>query len=377
MDKLRILQLICPVGFYGAERWILALANNLDSTMVQCDLAVTKENPTQNLQIVENFPTQAGQTFEIEMNGRFDLSAIFKLCDLIRQRRIDIIHTHGYKSDILGLIASKITATKCVSTPHGFGENIDLKLKLFVKLGCFLLRYFDSVAPLSNQLYDEIVAKGVPTKKMTYIQNGVDLSDLNNYIHRNRSSEKRREINLHVGFVGQMIPRKGIADLLIIFNDLWQEDNNLELSLLGDGAQRQELESLAKSLKSCDHIHFLGFRTDRLEIMQSFDLFAMTSTLEGIPRCLMEALAMELPVAAYDIPGVNQLVKNNKTGLLAKVGDRQQLTSYWKKLIYDQEYAHELASAGRQFVEENFSAARMAREYTQLFCKLLDRLPSQ
>ena len=214
-------------------------------------------------------------------------------------------------------------------------------------------------------------------KKLKYIQNGVDLSELNDFIRSNKLSEKQRETNLHVGFVGQMIPGKGISDLLKIFNDLWQEDNSLELSLLGDGAQRQELENLAKSLQSNNHIHFLGFRLDRLEIMQSFDLFAMTSTSEGIPRCLMEALAMKLPVAAYDIPGVNQLVINEKTGLLSKVGDRKLLTTYWKKLLYDQEYAHELASAGRQFVEDKFSAALMAREYTQLYCKLLDKVPDQ
>ena len=151
MEKLHILQLICPVGFYGAERWILALANNLDPARIQCDLAVTKENSTQNLEIVKSFPTKAGQTFKLEMNGRFDLSVINKLCALIRLRRIDVIHTHGYKSDILGLLASKLTGIKCVSTPHGFGEKIDLKLKLYIDLGCFLLRYFDSVAPLSNQ----------------------------------------------------------------------------------------------------------------------------------------------------------------------------------------------------------------------------------
>lgn len=370
MRQIKVLQLICPVGFYGAERWILALANNLKIANVRCDLAVTKEDDNQNLEIVDKFPAKCGQAFELNMKGRFDPAVIKQLCELVQQREIDVIHTHGYKSDILGLIAAKKTGIKCISTPHGFGNNIGLKLKLFVKIGCFCLRYFDRVAPLSSQLYKDVLAMKIPEYKLAYIQNGVDVSELSSYV-RQRKQCNSENPSLHIGFVGQLIPRKGIADLLKIFDKLWQEDKGLQLSLLGDGVQREELESMAKSLSSATNIHFLGFRLDRLEIMQKFDLFAMTSYLEGIPRCLMEALAMQLPVAAYDIPGIDQLVRHKQSGLLADVGDWTQLSSYWQKLLYDQDYAYQLAVSGREYVEENFSASRMAIEYTNLYAEVL------
>lgn len=369
MKKINALQFICPTGFYGAERWVLALANNIDPAKVRCDLAVTKESEAQNLEIVKQYPKHEGRAYELPMKGRFDLAIIGQLCDLIKEREIDVIHTHGYKSDILGLIAAKKTGIRCVSTPHGFGEHQDFKLRMYVKLGAFCLRFFDKVAPLSKQLLDEVIAYGVPASKSVYIQNGVDLKEVDEMLKGKepRTSDQKKRI----GFIGQMILRKNIFDTLNIFDRIWKKNNNVELLLLGDGDQRSALEAHAAQLESSSAIQFLGFRKDRLELLRSFDLFVMTSTSEGIPRCLMEAMAMEIPVAAYEIMGIDQLVTHEKTGLLAQLGEVSTLESYWEKLLYDQEYAQSLASAGRQFVLDEFSAARMSREYVDLFETLL------
>ena len=81
----------------------------------------------------------------------------------------------------------------------------------------------------------------------------------------------------------------------------------------------------------------------------------------------MEATAAEIPVAAYDIPGIDQLVTHEITGLLAPLGDRQQLLQHWETLLFDSEKAQRLATAAKQFVYEHYSAQRMANEYTALF----------
>lgn len=369
MKNINILQFICPTGFYGAERWILALANNIEDDNIRCDLVVTKESESQNLEIVSQYPNDKGQAFKLPMKGRFDLSVVSKLCALIKQRDIHIIHTHGYKSDILGLLAAKRSGIKCLCTPHGFGEPEDFKLKVFTQVGAFCLRYFDKVSPLSRQLLDEVIDYGVPVTKTRYIQNGVDLKEVDQ-LHSQpkrpaQSTEKR------IGFIGQMIPRKNITEILDVFNYLWQKDNNILLLLLGDGDSRAELEKYATTLPCQTHIQFLGFRSDRLDLLKSFDLFVMTSSSEGIPRCLMETMGMEIPVVAYDIPGIDQLLSHQETGLLAPFGEQDTLIKQWEKILYDTVYAQKIAAQGRTFVLDNFSAARMAREYITLYKEML------
>lgn len=366
---INVLQFICPTGFYGAERWILALAKHLDSSKVRCDLVVTAEPGNQDLEISRHYKALGLDAYEIPMGNKFDLAAISRLADLIREKRIDVIHTHGYKSDIIGVLAARKAGIPCIVTPHGFENAKDIKLRLFIWLGCQAMRHATRVVPLSQQLMDDCRRLGVAASKTLYIQNGVDLSEVEGAMTPAATPDAEKRI----GFVGQMISRKNIFDLLDIFDSLHAKHPNTRLILLGDGDQRIALEQYAQTLASQSHIEFLGFRNDRLELLKSFDLFVMTSTLEGIPRCLMEAAAAEIPVAAYDIPGVDQLITHNQTGLLAPLGDKQQLQAHWETLLFEPDTANRLATAARHFVNNHYSAQRMAAEYTELFEQLTEK----
>ena len=370
MIRRNVLQFICPTGFYGAERWILALARHLPEHNIRCDLAVTLEENSRDLELVKQFRTNFGDAFEVPMKHKFDLGVVHRLVELIKERNIHIIHTHGYKSDIIGVLAARKAGIPCVVTPHGFENARDFKLRLFIWLGCKAMTYADAVAPLSQALCEDSRRAGVHQKKIHYIQNGVDLSEVEEVRLSEECAEKAEGIR-RIGFIGQMISRKNIFDILDIFNELAQERQNIELVLLGDGDQRVELEDYSRGLIHNDRIKFLGFRDDRLALLKSFDLFVMSSTLEGIPRCLMEACAMETPIAAYEIAGIDQLVSHEKTGLLAPLGDKEALKATWIKLLDDTDLAAKLGQGARRYVEEHFSAKRMAAEYSELFQKLV------
>lgn len=375
MKQLNILQFITPSGFYGAERWVIALANNAKHESMRCDLAVTREGAGQDLSVADFFPTEAGDVHYLEMAGRFDFRVVRQLVDIIRRRDIDIIHTHGYKSDILGLFAARIAGIKCVSTPHGFSGKVGLKLATFIRMGTFLLRFFDAVVPLSEELVQDMQRFNVPKRKTYFIRNGVDLKEIDGVlsnIGQNAGSRDTSEVSApKIGFVGQMIPRKRIHDLIDAFDDLSGDDSRLRLELVGDGSQRAELEKYADAKASRESIEFLGFRNDRLALLSSFDVFVMTSSLEGIPRCMMEAMAVGIPCVAYDIPGVDQLIEHGRTGLLVPLGDKEGLARSCRQILDDSELANRLIGAAREKIEQEYSAARMSDEYEGLFRTLL------
>ncbi|WP_045856637.1 glycosyltransferase family 4 protein [Teredinibacter purpureus] len=371
IKPIKVLQLICPTGYYGAERWIVTLAKSLDATAIQCDLAVTVEPNMEELKIVGEYRATGQTVHEVKMNNRFDLGVILRLKNLIREKGYTLIHTHGYKSDILGLIAGRLAGVTTISTPHGFENAEDWKLRAYIALGNKTLKHFDVVAPLSEELCADVRALGVKENALCYIKNGVDLEEASDQIASASSNLRLREKKKkRVGFIGQMISRKNIFDLLDIFNSLSAENPELELILLGDGDERAELERYAHTLAATSQIQFLGFRDDRIEWLQSFDLFVMTSTLEGIPRCLMESMAMGIPVAAYKIAGIDQLLFHNETGLLAELGDKAALEDCWKTLLYDTAVADRIASSARDYVMKEFSGNRMADDYTRLYRKL-------
>lgn len=363
-----ILQFICSTGFYGAERWILALCKNTPKELAKYSLAVTKEDGAQDLELVKQFALDCGETYEAPMSNRFDLSVVDKLAQYVKTHAVDIIHTHGYKSDILGILVAKKAGIPVVVTPHGFENADDFKLRLFIRLGCQSMRFANKVVPLSPQLMQDVMRYGVTPPKLQYIQNGVDLSEVEAV---REAPAKLAKTKKRIGFIGQMISRKNIVDILDIFDQLATTRDDIELVLLGDGDQRAHLEQYAKNLASTSDIHFLGYRDDRLDYLRSFDLFVMTSTLEGIPRCLMEACAMATPVAAYNIAGIDQLVEHEKTGLLATLGDKSSLMQHWQNLLDDENLAKQIGQNALTYVNEHYAAKRMASEYMALFNQLL------
>ena len=369
---LKILQFICSTGFYGAEGWVLALANNSDPQEAEHHLAVTRECGTDELELTRRYRQLALPVHELIMSGRFDLRVVRSLIQLIKRHNIDVLHTHGYKSDLLGLIAARIAGISCVSTPHGFENSQDWKLRSYIWLGCRAFRYFDKVVPLSSELLDDIRRLSVPEQRIDYIANGVDLKPLEPYqLSRAQQVNALQQRAPVIGYIGQLIERKNVNDILSAYAVLQEAIPELRLVIVGDGESREALERQVSEMECRQQVEFTGFVSDPLAHLQGFDLFVMTSTLEGIPRCLMESMAMGVPVVAYDIPGVDQLVRNASTGLLAPFGDVESLTLACKKVLNDSALAQTLSEAGRRHVADGFSARRMADEYLGLYQQLL------
>lgn len=397
-QRLNVLQYICPTGYYGAERWIVALARNLDTDAVRCDLILPIEQGADCKDLVANYPSSAGKVFQIESRSRIDLSLVKKLVTLIKQRQIDVLHTHGYKSDIIGILAARWAGIPCISTPHGFGHTSNLKLKLFYSTGVFALRFFDAVVPLSTELLEFFKQQGTNKNGLRYIGNGVDTTEIDAFRFNQNASEPQllcagepgsepgaepgpepgpepntEDTSFTFGYIGRLAEGKEIDQMILAFDKLWLEHPEVRLELVGEGPLRADLESLASQLPSKDNIIFAGFQADRFTYLSKFDVFVMTSKSEGIPRSMMEAMAMGVAVVAYDIPGVDQLVTHGETGLLAPYGDQSLLRESMKSMVTGEAMRRQLAAAGQLHIERYYSAKSMADSYTELFRKILDK----
>jgi glycosyltransferase involved in cell wall biosynthesis len=170
-----------------------------------------------------------------------------------------------------------------------------------------------------------------------------------------------------VGYIGQLIPRKGLLNLIRAFDAL--DTPRKRLCIVGDGPQRAELEAAAAASRTPDKIRFFGYRQDRIALLKSFDLFVLPSSLEGIPRCLLEAMAAGVAVAASDVPGCTDIVTPGSNGLLFPFGDEAALARVMESMTRH-ELRTQFAAAGRKLVVERYSAARMAQEYLELYRSL-------
>lgn len=369
-NSIRVLQLGNSTGLYGAERWILALVRHLPKMAVESFVAVIKDDPEQNALLCERASLLGLKTHVFEAHGKLSRSAIGQLRLFVKENKIDIVHTHGYKTDIVGLVAVRGTGCKILSTPHGWTANAGFKLRLYELIDRFVFRFLDAIVPLSQELYENI--RNIPgvRGKVVLIENAVDIDEIEDeaLISREILAWKNRGHSI-IGYIGRLTKGKGISVLLKAFARL--KLNSTRLAIVGDGEQLHELEQRVATLGIGDSVCFFGFRDDRIAFLRGFDVFVLPSRSEGTPRCLMEAMAVGVPVVATDIPGCRDLVEDNVTGLLFPVDDDESLADRLSVMLADSQLRDSVARGARALIRSRYSAEVMASRYAELYAGLV------
>lgn len=350
----------------------MALVRQLSAELYLSIVGVIIDEPDDDAAPLCSAARAAGiATAEFKAPGKLSSGAIGQLRRFIADEGVEILHTHGYKTDLIGRLATIGTGCLHVGTPHGWSTGAGFKLQCYEFIDRLIFPFMDAVVPLSRDLYAGLEKWPGVKRKLRLIPNGVDLAEIDALPAASGASGGDAETQcLTIGYIGQLIPRKGLATLIEAFAGL--EVPEKRLILVGDGPQRIELEELARRSTAADSIRFLGFRLDRIELLKQFDIFVLPSTLEGIPRCLMEAMGAGIPVVASNIPGTNDLVEDGRNGLLFEAGDAAGLARLLAKVAGDAELRKKLSAAARRHVVRYYSAEAMARQYAKLYTSLLN-----
>jgi len=271
----------------------------------------------------------------------------------IKNHNIDVIHTHGYKSDILGLIAARISGIKAVATPHGWDLSQGPKIRFFEFLNRCALPFFDAVAPLSKPLADTLTF--TPKSKISIIPNFIDTSNL--------PEPMVGEAKL-ISFIGRLTELKRVSDII---HALTYCSENVRLQIIGDGPKKEELVSLIEKLNLNDRVTMMGYREDRLELLNNSSILVLASTSEGTSRSAMEAMALRKLVIASDIPGNRILIEHGETGLLFPVSDSHALA----RCIDSAPFRTGIRERGRRLIHKSFSANYAVSHYEMLYFDLL------
>jgi glycosyltransferase involved in cell wall biosynthesis len=363
--KIRVAHLIGSTGLYGAERWILALMRALDPGQVNATLINLVDEQGGDSEVVSAAHQRDLDAFDFFTGGKFNPFAVVRLAQWARKEGIHIIHGHGFKSDVIGLFTARFAGCKVITTPHGWSLEADSMLKMYEKLDRSLFRFMDFVCPLSPELASEI---DLFHKKnnMKLICNGVDLDEIQGVTPGLRLNAD----SFTIGYIGQLIDRKDLNTLLSAVKLLHNDKAMASLVVIGSGPKLSSLQEETVKLNIAAHVEFMGFKSDAAAYLKTFDLFVLPSLMEGIPRCIMEAMAAGIPVIVSDIPGNRNLVIHGMTGLLFTPGDSLDLAEKIHYVMKHQEHTEAMAVRATVKVEEEYSSRKMADNYVALYNQL-------
>ena len=348
--------------------------NHLDPLRVESTLIILVDDEGEDSALVQVARSRNFKAMDFYTGGRFNPLGIVRLSKWVRRHDIDILHAHGYKSDIYSLLATRHSDAKVISTPHGWSkETRDRKLMFYESLDRFCFRYLDRVCPLSPDLWEDINRRCAVGARNVYIPNGVDLDDVDRVVAAPHSIDG----SVTVGYSGQLIERKNIHVLLEAFRDASCRREELRLMIVGEGPLQNTLLATAEKMGIGGRTTFTGFRDDAMAVMKTFDLFVLPSLLEGIPRCVMESMALGIPVLVSDIPGNRELVEHGRTGLLFPANDARALADAIVWCLDHPSEVQGMRTQARRRIETNFSAKRMAEDYMAVYLDVLGRRPKR
>ena len=294
----------------------------------------------------------------------FDVSVFSRLRQLVRERDIDIVHAHDYKTDVLAWLLAKVEGVTPMATAHGWTGHSRRERTLYYPLDKRVLTRFPKVVAVSSDVRRELVDRGAKDEAVTTVLNGID----HRAFRRDRSREQtvRRQLGLVeddfvIGAVGRVEPQKRFDLLLQAFASLKTSYPRMKLMVVGDGSRLGALQDQATRFGFGDSCRLLGNRTDIADLHHAFNVFVQSSDYEGTPNAVLEAMAFETPVVATSAGGTAEIVRDGIDGVIVPIGDTGRLARAIASVLGDPDAARARAASARRRVETDLSFdARMS-----------------
>ena len=313
-----------------------------------------------------------------------DLLALWKLFKYLKREGFNAVNTHTPKAGILGPVAAKLAGVPIViHTVHGFlfHDKAPLLKRLFFMVGeKFTATFADYLFSQSREDMDSALKYKICRRdRLFYLGNGIDINRFNRANLAVPPERKRKEIGLGpndlvVGIIARFVYEKGYLEYFRAAAYLAKRFDNVKFLAVGPlEPDRKDAvdQKIIRKLGITDKTIFLGMRRDIPELCSVMDVFVLPSYREGIPRTLMEASAMEVPVVATDIRGCREVVSDGETGLLVPVRDHRALAGAVAALLEDERKRVRMGKAGQRRIAGNFSDELVYERIEGLYDRLI------
>lgn len=362
---VKVLQVLTDTNFGGAGAWLLNYLRSFDRSKY----AVTVVLPYGS---VLKSRIEALGIKVAEADGIADCSfssiGVRELKRLMREIKPDIVHTHAGLS---ARIAAKSLGIKTVNTRHCIEEKKRFpKSTIYKIINNFLS---DAVIGVSNAVAENLADDGIPKKKLHLIYNGIfpleEISD-------EKKAELRKSLgfsedDIIVGIVARLEPVKGHETFLKAAKCAAEKNKNVKFLIVGTGSRETELKNMAKRLGISDKTVFTGYIENVNDINNIIDISVLTSVREALSLSVIEAMSLKKPAVVTDCGGTAEVVSDEKSGFVVKVGDFDTMAEKILTLAENSELKDKMGAEGQKIVGEKFTVQAMAEKIENLYDEIL------
>lgn len=371
MSKLKILRVITRLPVGGIERKIVAVLPRLDPARFEASVVCIKERGP----LAKDLEDAGIRVDCIPFRSRWDPRGMRALAALMRERQIDLVHSHMYRSNVPATVAARMAGVR-----HVWGQvhNVDTwETRRQAAMDRWLCRWREGMIAVSEQVRRDVIETlRLPPEKVRLIYNGVDLEEFG-------SGEGREALRTELGtgpedvvflLAARIVEQKRPQDFLELARWLVEQEKagegrarpKIHFWIAGDGGMLDSMKAMARDASIADRIHFLGRRDDIARVMAAADVFVMPSTKEGFSNALTEAMASGLAIVATDVGGNAEAIRDGVDGLIIPPLDSGSLRAATERILMDGELRRSLQTSARQRAER-FSLTNMIRNVETLY----------
>lgn len=279
------------------------------------------------------------------------------LSTLIKKENIDIINSHQPIPNIFAKLLSRKYKIPFITTSHNIYEKGFLSNTY--NSGDIVVAVSDKVLNNTLELFK------VPKEKAICIPNGINPSRL-------EITEKLKfNSSFIIGTVAGLRKQKSLDIMIKAFKKFNLICPDARLVICGEGSELNYLKQIVNSCDLENRVIFLGFRSDIANVISAFDIFALSSSFEGLPISMLEALVLKKPVVATKVGGIPEVIVDKYNGLLVDCNNIDELAQKFCELYNDVSLRDKISSNGYKTVIKQFSYKTMALNYLQVYSKLI------
>jgi glycosyltransferase involved in cell wall biosynthesis len=326
---------------------------------------------------IDQRAVQAGVDYvEVTEKHSFDPGVWPQLRRLIRDRAIDIIHAHDYKTNLLALLLSRATGVAALSTVHGWTGHSFRERWGYYPADKRVLARFARVVAVSSEIGRELVRCGADPARVATVLNGIDHRQFRRDPERVAGARAGLDVKageIVIGAVGRLEPQKRFDLLLDSFARIVDRFPQSRLLIVGDGSQRQPLAAQIDTLKLGERCRLVGHVDDVVPAYHAFDLLVQSSDYEGTPNAVLEAMAFEVPIVATAAGGTAEIVRDGVDGRIVPTGRGDLLVSNVMRSLEDPAATAAMAQQARLRVEGELSFETRVRRIERIYAEMMRR----
>lgn len=348
----------------GPGKTIMESAVRIDRARFDVSVGITMVEGEPPNAYAEALRSRDVTVLPITASSRFDPRIVKTLARTLDEHQVHIVHSHDYKTDILGFLATRLHRIPLITTIHGWIIN-DWKGRVRHGLARRLLPYFDRVVAVSPLIERQLRGIGVPQNKIRLVYNAIVADNYRRSDYVPGALKMQFGIPdaaVTVGNIGRLSPEKGQKVFLDSFVELSRAHDDVYGVIIGEGRDKNTLEQQTRALGLSHRIFFTGYVEDVRPLLRDLDILALSSFTEGLPNVVLEALCMGCSVVATAVGGTPEIVEDGRTGFLVEPGNARALAQRLSAMVGNPSLRSSLTAAGRKHVLDRFEfKARMAR----------------